>query len=258
MEKTRFLHAGQRITEIWYNAGVMIAAVNPTTTELEAELASLLPDWIALEPGRWQRVQYALRRLESTGPVFPTFESFVEWVDEDTSAEWIEGEVCFMSPASTRHQLIVGLLAPLMRAFVESGQLGTVLTAPYKMKIPGYGAEPDILFVATANESQIRRTYLDGPADLVVEIISPESVERDRIRKYNDYEAAGVAEYWLIDPERETAEGYTLTNGRYQSNEPAGNALASAILPGFVLPLAWLRLGQQPTLIEALRSMGIL
>ena len=91
----------------------------------------------------------------------------------------------------------------------------------------------------------------------MVEIISPESVERARIRKYNDYEAAGVAEYWLIDPERETAEGYTLTNGRYQSNEPAGNALASAILPGFVLPLAWLRLCQQPQAVRPRLQVAI-
>ena len=236
----------------------MIGSIDLTATELEAELADLLPDWIALEPGRWQRVQYALRRLEVDGPVFPTFDSFIEWVDEDTSAEWIEGEVCFMSPASTRHQIMAGFLYKLIGTFVEQRQLGVVLTAPFKMKIPGYGAEPDILFIASANESRLRRTYLDGPADLVVEVISPDSVERDRVRKYNDYEAAGISEYWLIDPERETAEFYHLVEGRYERIEPAGDAQASAALPGFVLPLLWLRLNQQPTLIEALRSMGIL
>jgi Uma2 family endonuclease len=225
--------------------------------ELVAELERLLPDWIDLEPARWQRVEYALRRAAGNEPVFPTFESFIEWVDEDTSAEWVEGEVLFMSPASTRHQLITGFLAALLRAFVEHHRLGTILTAPFKMKLPGYGAEPDILFIATANEDRLRRTFLDGPADMVVEIISPDSVERDRIKKFNEYEAAGIPEYWLIDPERESAEFYLLIEGRYQLAETPQNTYSSGVLPGFALPLAWMRHNQQPTLIAALRSLGI-
>ena len=131
--------------------------------ELVAELERLLPDWIDLEPARWQRVEYALRRAEDNGPVFPTFESFIEWVDEDTSAEWVEGEVYFMSPTSIRHQLIAGFLAAILRAFVENHQLGTILAAPIKMKLPGYGAEPDILFVGADHKKRLRKTFLDGP-----------------------------------------------------------------------------------------------
>jgi Uma2 family endonuclease len=218
----------------------------------------MLPDWIEMEPARWQRVEYALRLAEGNGPVFPTFESFIEWVDEDTSAEWVEGEVYFMSPASTRHQLLAGFLAAIMRAYVEQHQLGTILTAPFKMKIPGYGAEPDILFVEMKHKQRLRKTYLDGPADLVIEIVSPDSVERDRIKKYNDYEAAGIPEYWLIDPERETAEFYQLLNGRYQLSDTPDEVFHSSVLSGFAFPLAWLRLGHQPTLIEAMRALGIL
>lgn len=226
--------------------------------ELVAELERLLPDWIDLEPARWQRVEYALRLAEGNGPVFPTFESFIEWVDEDTSAEWDEGEIIFMSPASIRHQLIAGFLYKIISAFVEHYELGVVLNAPTKMKLPGYGAEPDVLFIATAHENRLRRTYVDGPADLVVEVISPESVERDRIKKYNDYEAAGIPEYWLIDPERESAEFYQLHNGRYQLSATPAEIYTSSVLPGFTLPLVWLRLGQQPTLVEAMRALHIL
>lgn len=188
----------------------------PDATEIVAELERLLPDWIDMEPARWQRVEYALRAAEGNGPVFPTFESFIEWVDEDTSAEWVEGEVYFMSPSSLRHQLIAGFLYKMIGAYVEHHQLGTTLNAPFKMKLPGYGAEPDVLVVLTANESRLRKTFLDGPADLVVEVISPESVERDRVKKFGDYQAAGIPEYWLIDPERRTAELYHLDNAQYQ------------------------------------------
>ena len=125
-------------------------------------------------------------------------------------------------------------------------------------EIPGYGAEPDILFIAKAHEDRLRKTFLDGPADLVVEVISPDSMERDRIKKYNDYEAAGIPEYWLIDPERESAEFYRLAGGRYEQIATPQGIYRSGILPGLELPLAWLSPGQQPTLVESMRRMGIL
>ena len=227
-------------------------------TEIVAELERLLPDWIDLEPARWQRVEYALRRMESDAPVFPTFESFIEWVDEDTSAEWVEGEVVFMSPASTRHQLIAGFLYVAIRGFVEHHGLGTVLTAPFKIKLPGYGPEPDILFLATVNTGRLRKAHLDGPADLIVEIVSPDSAERDRVKKYIAYEAAGVGEYWLIDPEHQSAEFYTLVNGRYDQADITGGVYVSRTLPGFRLVVDWLWRTPLPTLVETLRGLGVL
>jgi hypothetical protein len=59
------------------------------TPELEKELQKELPDWIDREPQQWQQVQYALRQASTTHPVFETFEQFIEWIDEDTSAEWV-------------------------------------------------------------------------------------------------------------------------------------------------------------------------
>ncbi len=230
----------------------------PDAKEIVAELERMLPDWIDLEPARWQRVEYALRAAETNGPVFPTFESFIEWVDEDTSAEWVEGEVYFMSPSSTRHQLIAGFLYKLISTYVEHNDLGTTLNAPYKMKIPGYGAEPDVLVVLRENEERLRKTFLDGPADLVVEVISPDSVERDRIRKYNDYEAAGVAEYWIVDPEGRSAEFYQLVDGRYHPAELPGGVYESRVLPGLRLPVEWLGRNTLPPLLEALREIGVL
>jgi len=236
----------------------MVTLQQPTMADLEARVKDLLPEWIDREPARWQQLQYALRRAMTHGPVFPTFESFIEWVDEDTSAEWEEGEVVFMSPASTLHQMLVGFLYAVLRAYVERHQLGVVLSAPFKMKLPGYGAEPDILFILKENEGRLRKTFLDGPADLVIEVVSPDSIARDRIKKYNDYGVAGVAEYWIIDAEQETAEFYRLVDGRYQPVETPEDSYTSATLPGFTIPLDWLRRNRQPALIEALRQMGIL
>jgi len=226
--------------------------------EIVAELERLLPDWIDMEPGRWQRVEYALRAAEGSGPVFPTFESFIEWVDEDTSAEWVAGEVYFMSPSSLRHQLLAGFLYKMIGAYVEHHELGTTLNAPFKMKIPGYGAEPDVLVVLKENESRLRKTFLDGPADLVVEVISPDSVERDRVKKFGDYQAAGIPEYWLIDSERRTAEYYELVGGRYELAATPDDIYESRVLPGLRLPLEWLRRNSLPPLLDVLRWLGMI
>lgn len=236
----------------------MTEAIEPAEFDLEGELAQLLGDWVELEPSRWQRVQYALRKLDSDGPVFPTFEAFIEWVDEDTSAEWEEGEVIFLSPTTVRHQLLAGFLLSLIGTYVEQQHLGKTIFAPFKMKIPGYGAEPDVLVVLKQNESRLRKTYLDGPADLVIEVISPDSIERDRVKKFNDYEAAGVAEYWIIDPERETAEFYQLSGGHYVMADMPDGIYHSRELPGMRFPLVWLQVAHQPELLDALRSIGIL
>ena len=228
----------------------------PDATEIVAELERLLPDWIEMEPGRWQRVEYALRAAEGNGPVFPTFESFIEWVDEDTSAEWVEGEVYFISPASTQHQDLELFLAALLRYYAEKQQLGRVFTAPYRIKLPGYAPEPDVMFVSRANESRLRKNYLDGAADLIVEVVSPESIERDRIRKYNAYEAAGVSEFWLIDLEHRSAEFHQLVEGQYDISVMSDGVYDSRELPGLRLPVPWLWQFPAPTLPESLRALG--
>ncbi len=139
-----------------------------------------------------------------------TYEEFLAWADEDVPAEWVDGEVIMMSPASRRHQEIAKFLAALLTFFVEAKQSGTILIAPFQMKLETRpsGREPDILFVARERLDLLTNTYLNGAADLAVEIISPESRTRDRGDKFYEYEGAGVREYWLIDPVRKQAEFY--------------------------------------------------
>jgi Uma2 family endonuclease len=99
---------------------------------------------------------------------------------------------------------------------------------------------------------------LDGPADLVVEVVSPESVSRDRGDKFIEYEAAGVEEYWLIDPRRKTAEFYRLDDqGRYQvmlSGETG--EYHAAVVPGFWVRVEWF--WKPPMVLDVLRELGLL
>lgn len=188
-----------------------------------------------------------------------TFEEFLAWCDEDTWAEWENGEVLVLTPASMRHQLLKKFLVGLLDAYAQAKDLGVILDAPFVMKLgPDLPArEPDILFVAKENLGRLRETHLDGPADLVVEIVSPESAARDRGVKFYEYEAAGVREYWLIDPEREEAEFYVLREGRYRLVYPEAGIFRSLVLPGFWLSTFWLWRKPLPPVLTVLKELGV-
>lgn len=162
------------------------------------------------------------------------------------------------SPASYQHARLCSFLVGLLGFFVESRGLGIVLTAPFQVKLPDSGREPGVLFLSSEHMDRLKNTYIDGPADLVIEIMSPESAARDRGEKYYEYEAARIPEYWLIDPVRERAEFYRLDPGRqYQPVLPDAEGIyRSEALPGFWLPVAWL--WGSPALPQALRRLGLL
>jgi Uma2 family endonuclease len=192
-----------------------------------------------------------------------TYEEFLEWCDEDTLAEWVDGEVVMVSPASARHEDLRRFLEGVMGIFVEQHGLGRVLGAVFQMRLSApinRSRQPDLLFVSTAHLERLQASYLDGPADLVVEIISPESRLRDRGEKFAEYEMGGVREYWLIDPERHEADWYQLdTRGRYRPVEPDPEGwYASVTMPGFRLRTAWLWQEPLPKILDVVRALGLL
>ncbi|MFQ5830370.1 MAG: Uma2 family endonuclease [Candidatus Methylomirabilia bacterium] len=205
------------------------------------------------------------RSGETQRPLPPgkmTFEEFLAWCDEDTWAEWVDGEVMMLSPASRRHQDLRDFLVVLLRAFAESRERGTVWSAPFLMRLPNVpsGREPDLLFVVAAQQDHLRETYLDGAADLVVEIVSPESRLRDRGEKFAEYELGGVGEYWLIDPDQRGADFYRLdVGGRYQ-RVPVGaeGVYRSEVVPGFWLKVEWLWQEPLRPVLSVLGELGLL
>jgi Uma2 family endonuclease len=191
-----------------------------------------------------------------------TFEEFLEWADEDTWAEWIDGEVLMLGFASIRHQNVGDFLTALLLHYTETHRLGVVCSAPFPMKtgpdLPG--REPDILFIAGEHLDRLKETYLDGPADLVVEIISPDSRARDRGEKFYEYEQGGVREYWLIDPQRRQAEFYRLGNDGIYRPIPVGDdgIFRSAVLNGLWLKVDWLWQQPLPHLSSVLKEWRLI
>jgi Uma2 family endonuclease len=191
-----------------------------------------------------------------------TYEEFLDWCDEDTLAEWVDGDVVMTSPASKPHQTVVDFLLTVLNIYIEQRELGLVLSAPFQMKLSVIprGREPDLLFIARENLGKLKNTYLDGPADLAVEVVSQESRVRDTEEKLAEYEIGGVREYWIIDPEKKWADFYVLAaDGRYERRQPDPQGVyRSEVIAGFWLKEEWLWQDPPPRALAVLRQLGML
>ncbi len=172
--------------------------------------------------------------------------------------EWIDGVVIKMAPASLEHNDLIKYLVHLFDIYFDLKPLGRLLLQPFVMRLPALPdrrREPDLLIVLNNNPHDLKDTYLDGPADIVIEIVSEESVERDHGEKFAEYEKGGVPEYWIIDPLRAECRFYRLDDtGRYrrQAEDSAGD-YQTAALPGLKLhvPTLWQENLPRPTEIMA-------
>jgi len=184
---------------------------------------------------------------------------FEAWCDEDVKAEWVDGEVIVHSPAQDRHVLVVGYLLNTMGLFARHHDLGIVMGPEFQIRLPRRRRVPDVIFVRKDRLHLIQRTYLDGPPDLAVEIVSPDSVERDWREKYLEYEANGVGEYWVIDSSNEQVRLYVLGDQRQYVTVPEENGvLKSSALPGFWLRSEWLWQNPLPNPLDVLRQLGVI
>jgi Uma2 family endonuclease len=128
-------------------------------------------------------------------------------------------------PPKVIHQHIVFFMSMLLALYTRPRNLGMVKVAPVAMQLHPHDPlrEPDILFVAQEHCDRLTADRLEGPADLIVEVVSDISVARDRADKFYEYQEAGVGEYWIIDPRpgKERVDFYQLQgNGRYQATLP--------------------------------------
>ena len=130
--------------------------------------------------------------------------------------------------------------------------------APFQMKLSRSSREPDVVFIGEGSLHRLGAAFLDGPADLAVGVVSPDSRTRDRTEKFREYEQEGVREYWLVDPMRQQAEVHRLNaSGRYEL-VPMGDPprLRSGVIPGLWIDPAWLW-AEEPDEWVAYREWGL-
>jgi Uma2 family endonuclease len=188
-------------------------------------------------------------------------EEFVAWCDEDTDAEFVDGEVIMPTPASIEHEDMATWLCVLLRLFVELHGLGLVLGAgnsQVRLR-PGLRRNPDLIFLSKDRMFLRRENDIDGAPDLIVEFVSPESTVRDWHDKFRDYEAAGVLEYWIVDPQLKRLDVYALGGDRhFHLLEESDGKIFSKVLSGFWIKLAWFWQTPLLNVYEAAREIGII
>ena len=164
-----------------------------------------------------------------------TYEKYLE-LDDDQRYEIIGGELLLTPAPDTRHQIAVSELGFRMMQFVREHKLGLVLFAPTDVVLdPPNVVQPDILFIRAENMGILKERAVQGAPDLVVEILSPSSVKRDRHRKMELYARAGVPEFWIVDPVYRTIEVFSLSDTGYKLLSFGGEdeRVSSGVLKGF-------------------------
>jgi Uma2 family endonuclease len=157
--------------------------------------------------------------------------------------ELIDGEHIVSAAPIVKHQRVALNIAFIIMAFVRPRGLGEVFMAPVDVVFSDFDVvEPDVLYVAARNARRVGEDFVEGAPDLVVEVLSPSSRRIDKIRKFRLYEAHGVQEYWLANPETDTIEVYRLTPGgrlvlQATLSLAAGDVLETPLVPGLRIPL---------------------
>src|SRR5262249_40303542 len=146
-------------------------------------------------------------RTRGTRPVGGPYswEDFCALVRDRQKADLIDGVIYLASPDTpNENQIFISLLG-LVSTFVETCDLGKLYGCRVAARLARNTApEPDILFVSKRHLHRVKLSHIEGPPDIAVEIVSPDSIDRDYNLKRQKYEAAGVSEYWIIDEIEET------------------------------------------------------
>ncbi len=195
----------------------------------------------------------------SDAPLRMSEEEFVEWCDSDTWAEWVDGTVVMMAPVGTGHAQLTAFFITLMRMYAEEHDLGDVLTEPYQIRFAKLRRRrsPDLIFVSSTRAKLYQKSHFEGAPDLVVEIVSPESQSRDRREKYLEYQAAGVREYWIVDPQSQQVEVHALGSGKkYAQVGEVDGKIKSTVLSGFFIRPQWLWKIKPPKVSTLLKEIA--
>jgi Uma2 family endonuclease len=165
-------------------------------------------------------------------------------LDSGERYELMGGEIVVTAAPTPAHQRIVIRLADDFRDSVDRPGLGETFIAPTDVWLTPYDTViPDLFIIATGSTATVGDRYVEGAPDLIVEVLSPSTKGRDRVRKAALYATHGVREYWLVDPETKSVAVLGLNKDRYAPLPQEPGTVRSALFPSLTVDLAALFAG---------------
>ena len=161
-----------------------------------------------------------------------TENEFWEFANEDIKCELLNGVLTIHSPASTEHEDIFSYLTTIIRLYLDHTVSGKVFGSRLVMKLSAsWSPEPDIMIISKKNYHRIEDTKINGPADIIFEILSPSTRETDLIKKLPEYLKNGVKEVWIIDPENKSITVH-YSESKLIFNNPQSDDFISSMVYG--------------------------
>ncbi len=167
--------------------------------------------------------------------------AFYDWLDEDTKAEFIDGEIIIHSPARHAHIMALDNLGEQVKAFVIKFEIGVVCKKQALVRLKRSDVMPDLLFFGNKKSISISNTTKIYPIpDFVVEILSPSTEKNDRKKKFIEYALNGVKEYWIVDADKKKVEQYILFGSEYKLKKEYDDeeAIECVVLKGLFIEVS--------------------
>jgi len=184
-------------------------------------------------------------------------EDFLQWLEPGKQADLIDGEINMHSPVSMKHAKLLNFVDRLVAGFVETQELGEVFREVVAVRLSSRNVFlPDLAYYRKERLHLLRENAVDGAPDLVVEVLSQRTADRDVGVKFAEYEQHGVNEYWVLDPETlahrfYAREGELLVEFAYK--EPT---IRSKVIAGLFLQREWLDPAKLPKVSDCLSHIS--
>lgn len=192
-----------------------------------------------------------------------SLEDFLKFVPQNWQAEWVDGEGYIFMATNPRHARVLAFMYGLIQQYLLLFDLGEVFFPTFAVRLRGGRSyrEPDIFVILHEHRDRIRENGVHGPADFILEGLSDDSVDRDRVEKFREFEAEGVPEYMYVDTRINPDEliGFFRRDaaGAYHPVLPDDQGrLHSEIIPGFWIDPRWLLQDPLPNILETLKIIA--
>ena len=173
-----------------------------------------------------------------------TYDDYLLFPDDGKRHELIDGEHYVTPSPNTKHQRVSGNLHLVIATWLEDHAIGRIFYAPFDVVFSKFDVvEPDLLYLSNERMAEVvTPQHVRGAPNLVIEIGSPGTRQRDETIKKRLYEKSGVDEYWVVDPETDVVRVYRREDSGFarvrELSREAGDVLTTPLLSGLELPLS--------------------